>query len=88
MWWLGGGRYIQSGGTIHGVTIPQPIIYEAKGISFSPPDFDPVLTVVGTHEGFQFIPPLVAGRTFVDLLGDSLQQTNRDVPVEKTKPLQ
>ena len=75
-------------GTIHGMTIHPPIICQVKGMSFSPPDFDPVLTVVGTHKGFQFIPPLVAWRTFVDLLGDSLQQTNWDVPVEKTKPLQ
>ena len=60
-----------------------------KGIMrSSSPDLDPVLAIVGTHEGFQFIPPLIAWWTFVDLLGDSFQQTNWDVSVEETKPLQ
>ena len=44
------------------------------------PDLDPVLAVIGSHECFQFIPPVKPRWTLVDTLWHVFQQTHRDVP--------
>ena len=43
------------------------------------PNLDPVLTVVGCHQGLQFISTSVERWTFIDTLRQPLQQTNLDI---------
>ena len=52
------------------------------------PDLDPVLAVVGSHQSFQVVTTVVTGWPLINPLGGSGQNSDWNVAVEKTQPLQ
>lgn len=52
-------------------------------------DFQPVDVIVRAHQSLQFVPPIVSGRSQVDLSGQvgPLHQSNGDIAVKERQPL-